>query len=79
MGETGPRPTVPAMVFPAACAACGGAPRKFIEFKAEPCTPGSEGERRYGFRCLVCKTIVPELTAADGHAHFWREGKHVEG
>lgn len=67
------------MVFPATCPACGGATRKFIEFKAEPCTPGAEGERRYGFRCLGCKTIVDDVTASDGHRHFWAEGKHVEG
>jgi len=68
---------MPKMIFPAPCSACGE-PRKFIEFKAEPCTPGTEGERRYGFRCMVCKTIVPELVAADGLRHFWDDGKHLE-
>ena len=69
---------MPAMVFPAPCAACGGEVRKFIEFKAEPCTPGAEGERRYGFRCLTCKTIVDdELVDKDGVKHRWTEGRHV--
>lgn len=68
---------MPAMIFPAPCATCAET-RKFIEFKAEPCTPGSEGERRYGFRCMVCKTIVPELVAANGSKHYWSEGKHLE-
>lgn len=68
---------MPAMIVASTCAACGE-PRKFIEFKAEPCTPGSEGERRYGFRCLACKTIVEEIVATDGHRHFWSEGKHLE-
>ena len=71
-------PSMPAMVFPAPCAACGGEVRKFIEFKAEPCTPGAEGQRRYGFRCLTCKTIVDdELVDKDGVTHRWNEGKHV--
>ena len=69
---------MPAMVFRAPCAACGGEVRKFIEFKAEPCTPGAEGERRYGFRCLTCKDIVPELRADDGNLHRWVDGRHVE-
>ena len=69
---------MPKMVFPAACAACGGEVRKFIEFKAEPCTPGAEGERRYGFRCMACKTIVEELVAQDGRKHYWTEGQHQE-
>lgn len=70
---------MPAMVFPAPCAACGGEVRKFIEFKAEPCTPGAMGERRYGFRCLTCKTIVDdELVDRNGVKHRWSEGKHVE-
>jgi len=68
---------MPAMVFPAACDACGET-RKFIEFKAEPCSPGSEAQRRYGFRCMQCKTIVPELVAQDGRRHFWAEGTHLE-
>lgn len=68
---------MPKMVFPATCAACGGEPRKFIEFKAEPCTPGAEGERRYGFRCMQCKTIIPEVVDADGARHTWVEGQHV--
>jgi len=68
---------MPKMIFPATCAACS-AQRKFIEFKAEPCTPGTEGERRYGFRCMVCKTIVPEVVADDGRKHFWTEGQHLE-
>lgn len=90
------RPSMPAMIVPSTCAACGKA-GKFIEFKAEPCTPGSaslpagndddktdrspsasEGERRYGFRCLACKAIVPELVAADGRKHFWTDGQHLE-
>ena len=65
------------MVFPAPCSACGDV-KKHIEFKAEPCTPGSEGERRYGFRCLACKTILPELVAQDGRKHYWSEGQHLE-
>lgn len=81
------------MIVPSTCAACGKA-GKFIEFKAEPCTPGAarsisegedergtfvrEGERRYGFRCLACKDIVPELVAQDGRKHYWSEGKHLE-
>ena len=68
---------MPAMIVPSTCAACGKA-GKFIEFKAEPCTPGAEGERRYGFRCLACKDIVPELVAQDGRKHYWSEGKHLE-
>lgn len=68
---------MPAMIVPSTCAKCAAA-RKFIEFKAEPCTPGAEGERRYGFRCLVCKEIVPELVAQDGRKHYWIEGKHLE-
>lgn len=64
------------MVFPAPCAACGET-RKFMEFKAEPCTPGAEGERRYGFRCMACKTIVEELTDEAGEKHSWVEGQHV--
>lgn len=71
------RAVMPAMIVPAPCAACGQA-RKFIEFKAEPCTPGAEGERRYGFRCLSCKSIVPELVANDGRRHFWTDGQHLE-
>lgn len=66
------------MVFPAPCAACGGEVRKFIEFKAVPCTPGSDVESRYGFRCMACKTIVPEVVAADGARHSWVDGAHVE-
>jgi hypothetical protein len=65
------------MVFQASCPACG-ATRKFIEFKAEPCTPGSEAERRYGFRCLACKTILPELVDLNGGRHLWTDGRHVE-
>ena len=65
------------MVFPASCPQCGEV-RKFIEFKAEPCTPGADGERRYGFRCMACKTILPELVAANGLRQFWIEGKHLE-
>lgn len=68
---------MPAMVFQAPCASCGET-RKFIEFKAEPCGPMSEGEKRYGFRCLSCKTIVPELVDARGSRHAWSDGKHVE-
>lgn len=68
---------MPAMIFPAPCPQCKDA-KKFIEFKAEPCTPGAEGERRYGFRCMACKTILPELVAVDGVRHFWSEGKHLE-
>lgn len=64
------------MVFPAACATCGET-RKFIEFKAEPCTPGSEAERRYGFRCMGCKTILEEITDQAGARHSWVGGKHV--
>jgi rubredoxin len=68
---------MPAMVFPASCPVCGGT-RKFIEFKAEPCTPGAEGDRRYGFRCLACKTIFDdELRDQEGILHRWAEGKHV--
>lgn len=69
---------MPKMVFPAPCASCGGEVRKMIEFKAEPCTPGAEGERRYGFRCLTCKTIVPEVVASDGARHTWKDGQHLE-
>lgn len=68
---------MPKMVFPAPCTACGEA-RKFIEFKAEPCTPGGDVEARYGFRCLTCKTIVEEVTAVDGARHAWKDGQHVE-
>jgi len=66
------------MVFSAACASCGGEVRKFIEFKAEPCSPDSLGERRYGFRCMTCKTIVDAVTAADGAHHRWADGSHLE-
>lgn len=65
------------MVFPAPCARCGET-RKFIEFKAEPCTPGAEGDRRYGFRCLACKSIVEDLVDAEGRRHSWEAGQHVE-
>jgi DNA-directed RNA polymerase subunit N (RpoN/RPB10) len=65
------------MIFPARCEACGR-DAKFIEFKAEPCTPGAEGERRYGFRCLSCKTIVPEIVDANGARQYWEAGRHVE-
>lgn len=67
---------MPPMVFQAACPTCAQV-RKFIEFKAEPCTPGSEAERRYGFRCLSCKTILPDLVDANGAKHAWADGKHV--
>jgi len=68
---------MPPMIFQATCEVCAGV-RKFIEFKAEPCTPGAEGERRYGFRCLACKDIVEgELVDKDGVKHRWAEGKHV--
>lgn len=68
---------MPAMIFPAPCPVCGGT-RKFIEFRAEPCTPGSEAERRYGFRCLGCKTIFDnELVDQEGIRHVWTDGKHL--
>lgn len=67
---------MPSMVFKAACEACGEE-RKFIEFKAEPCTPGGDVEARYGFRCLSCKQIVPELVDLEGAKHSWTEGQHV--
>jgi hypothetical protein len=66
----------PKRVFVASCPTCGEA-RKFIEFKAEPCGPESPFERRYGFRCLACKTIVESLTDAGGERHAWVEGRHV--
>ena len=68
---------MPPMVFQAPCAACGET-RKHIEFKAEPCGPTSPYERRYGFRCLSCKTIVDELVDAHGARHAWVDGKHVD-
>lgn len=68
---------MPKMVFQAECAACAQ-PRKFMEFKAEPCGPMSEGEKRYGFRCLSCKTIVPELVDLGGSKHVWADGQHLE-
>ena len=65
------------MVFQAACPQCRQL-RKFIEFKAEPCSDMSPFERRYGFRCLTCKAIVPELVDASGAKHAWSgDGKHV--
>ncbi|HVL48717.1 MAG TPA: hypothetical protein VM889_09185 [Candidatus Thermoplasmatota archaeon] len=68
---------MPAMVFAARCPSCR-ADAKFIEFKAEPCTPGAEGERRYGFRCMACKAIVDEVVDAKGARQAWADGKHVE-
>jgi rubredoxin len=65
------------MVFPAPCPVCGGT-RKFIEFKAEPCTPGGEAQKRYGFRCLACKTIFDdEMVDQEGVRHVWTDGRHV--
>lgn len=70
---------MPKMVFPARCAACD-AERKFIEFKVEACSPGTMNapEAQYGFRCMVCKAIVPSITDAVGKVHAWESGKHVE-
>lgn len=68
---------MPSMIFPAACPQCAQT-RKFIEFKAEPCGPQSPFERRYGFRCMVCKTILPELVDERGAKHSWTDGQHVE-
>ena len=68
---------MPRMVFPAPCPACA-APRKFIEFKVEGCSPGSEVEKQYGFRCMVCKRIVPDIVDDAGKKHTWVEGQHVE-
>lgn len=65
------------MVFPAPCPACG-ARGKFIEFKVEACTPGSEVVSQYGFRCMACKGILPEVVDDAGARHAWVEGKHVE-
>lgn len=67
---------MPKMVFPAPCSACGEE-RKFIEFKAVPCTPGGDVEARYGFRCMSCKTIVEEVTDSGGAQHSWKDGEHV--
>lgn len=70
---------MPAMIFPAPCAHCGGEVRKFIEFKAVPCSAESHVEGRYGFRCLTCKSIVEsELVDRNGVKHRWVEGQHVE-
>ncbi len=68
---------MPKMVFPATCSACA-APQKFIEFKIEGCMPDSEVVKQYGFRCMVCKTVVPEIDDDSGKRHTWREGVHVE-
>lgn len=69
---------MPKMVFPAPCPDCGEE-RKFIEFKAVPCTPGPDSPpARYGFRCMACKTILEEVTASDGAKHAWNDGQHVE-
>ena len=68
---------MPPMVFQATCPSCGEV-RKFIEFKAEPCSDMSPFERRYGFRCLKCKTILPELVDAHGTKHSWTgTGQHL--
>lgn len=73
------RVTMPPMIFPARCPACGK-DVKFMEFKIEPCTPGSPGaeENVYGFRCMQCRTVQPEMRDAKGMLHAWTEGKHVE-
>ncbi|MHB8605132.1 MAG: hypothetical protein ACYDCK_07715 [Thermoplasmatota archaeon] len=69
---------MPAMIFPATCSA-ENAPRKFIEFKIEACTPGDDTiVKQYGFRCLGCKRVVPDIVDASGHRHFWVEGQHQE-
>jgi hypothetical protein len=68
---------MPSMVVQAQCPACGQV-RKFMEFKAEPCGPQSPFERRYGFRCLSCKTLVNELVDVRGARHSFVEGTHVE-
>lgn len=68
---------MPSMIVTAACPTCAQV-RKFMEFKAEPCSPMSPFERRYGFRCLTCKSIVDELVDARGGRHSWVEGNHVE-
>lgn len=69
---------MPKMVFSAPCSSCGET-RKFIEFKAEPCTPGPETPpARYGFRCMACRAIVERVTDAEGRAHAWEGGRHVE-
>jgi len=67
------------MIFPARCPACGR-DVKFMEFKIEPCTPGSPGavENVYGFRCMQCKTVQPEIADVTGRRHAWSVGKHVE-
>ena len=69
---------MPAMIFPARCPACDK-DVKFIEFKAEPCTPGPDSPAaEYGFRCMACKARQPELVDATGKRHRWVAGKHVE-
>lgn len=66
------------MVFPARCPACGK-DAKFIEFKAEPCTPGEGSPApEYAFRCLACKHRAPEIVDAAGRRHAWSAGRHVE-
>lgn len=65
------------MIFTATCPTCSEA-RKFMEFKAEPCGPMSTSKKEYGFRCLQCKTTLPEVQDATGKRHAWQDGKHVE-
>lgn len=66
------------MIFPATCTACG-AERKFIEFKVEPCGPHADSrDRQYGFRCMTCKTVVPQIRDSTGRDHAWQQGQHVE-
>lgn len=68
---------MPKMVFPAACPACAEG-RRFIEFKVEGCSPDSGVEKQYGFRCMACKTTVPEIVDAAGLRHTWVQGIHTE-
>jgi hypothetical protein len=66
------------MIVEAPCEACGET-RKFMEFKAEPCGPHADArDRKYGFRCLKCKTLVEEITDVQGRVHAWKDGEHVE-
>jgi len=71
------RTRMPSMIVQGQCAQCGQV-RKFMEFKAEPCSPMSPFEKRHGFRCLTCKRIVDELVDERGGRHSWVEGQHVE-